>query len=171
MTAACSARRTNRPRSAVGRELAHAVGLHPRLLEQPPVDGELPVDRVVGLGELDVVLDRPALGVLGVHRLVQRDAEAAQDRPPLQRAGGDLGARAEQRLGVEVDGARVDLDVPGIRQPGPDQRPHRVQALKDRRPVVGQVLVDGVEPAALRGGAVQLLHEHRRPSLVRWRGS
>ena len=69
---------------ALGWELAHAVGLHPRLLEQPPVAGELPVDRVVGLGELDVVLDRPALGVLAVEGLVQRDAEAAQDRALLE---------------------------------------------------------------------------------------
>ena len=84
---------------------------------------------------------------------------------------GDRGARAEQRLGVEVDGAGVDLDVPGIGQPGADQRPHRVQPLQDRRPVVGQVLVDGVEPAALRGGAVQLLHEHRRPPDVVLAGS
>ncbi len=126
----------------VGRELAHAVGLHPRLLEQPPVDRELPVGGIVGLGQREVVLDRPALGVLGVERLVQRDPEAAQDRPPLERAGGDRGARAEQRLGVEVDGARVDLDVPGIGQAGPDQRPHRVQALQHDRPVVGEVLVD-----------------------------
>ena len=148
----------------VGRELAHAVGLHPRLLEQPPVDRQLPVVRVVGLRQRDVVLDCPPLGVLGVHRLVQRDAEAAQDRPPLERSGGDLVARAEQRLGVEVDGPRVDLDVPGIGQAGADQRPHRIQALKDQRPVVGQVLVDGVEPPALRGRAVQLLHEHRRPT-------
>ena len=28
--------------------------------------------------------------------------------------------------------------------------------------MVGELLVDGVELAALRGGAVQLLHEHRR---------
>ena len=28
--------------------------------------------------------------------------------------------------------------------------------------MVGEVLVDGVELAALRGGAVQLLHEHGR---------
>jgi hypothetical protein len=61
----------------VGRELAHAVRLHPRLLEQPPVDGELPVVRVLGFGQGDVVLDRPALGVLGVERLVKRDPEAA----------------------------------------------------------------------------------------------
>jgi hypothetical protein len=140
------------------------VGLHPRLLEQPPVDGELPLDRIRGLGQGDVVLDRPALGVLGVHRLVQRDAEAAQDRPPRERACRDLGTRAEEHFGVEVDGAGVDLDVPRIRQPGADQRPHRVQALQDRRPVVGQVLVDRVEPPALRGSAVQLLHEHRRPA-------
>ena len=76
----------------VGRELAHAVGLHPRLLEQPPVNGQLPFVRVRRFGQGDVVLDRPALGVLGVHRLVQRDAEAAQDRPPRECAGGDLGA-------------------------------------------------------------------------------
>ena len=69
----------------VGRELAHAVGLHPRLFEQPPVDRELPVGGIVGLGQRDVVLDRPALGVLGVQRLVQRDPEAAQDRPSLER--------------------------------------------------------------------------------------
>ncbi len=31
----------------VGRELADAVGLHPRLLEQPPVDRELPVGGVL----------------------------------------------------------------------------------------------------------------------------
>ena len=31
----------------VGRELADAVGFHARLLEQPPVDRELPVGRVV----------------------------------------------------------------------------------------------------------------------------
>ncbi len=82
----------------VGREVADAVGFHPRLFEQPPVDGELPVGRVVGFGEREVVLDRPALGVLGVHGLVQRDAEAAQDRPPLQLTRGDRRARAEQRL-------------------------------------------------------------------------
>jgi hypothetical protein len=110
------------------------------------------------------VLDRPALGVLGVHRLVECHTEAAQDRPPRERPARDLAARAEQGLGVEVDGPGVDLDVPGIRQSGSDQRPHRVQALKDRRPVVGEVLVDRVEPAALGGGAVQLLHEHRRPA-------
>jgi hypothetical protein len=74
------------------------VGLHPRLLEQPPVDRELPLGRIRGFGQGDVVLDRPALGVLGVHRLVQRDAEAAQDRAALERSGGDRGARAEERL-------------------------------------------------------------------------
>jgi hypothetical protein len=114
--------------------------------------------------ESDVVLDRPALGVLGVQRLVDRDAEAAQDPPLLEPARGDLLARAQQRLGVEVDRARVDLDVAGVGQAGADQRPYRVQALEDRRPVVGQLLVDGVELAALCGGAVQLLHERRRPS-------
>ena len=103
---------------------------------------------------------------------MQRDPERAQDRPPLERAGGDRVARSEQRVGVEVDGAGVDLDVPGVRQAWPDQRPHRVEALQDRRPVVGEVLVDGVEPAALSGGAVQLLHE-QPPAAQRfgWRGS
>jgi hypothetical protein len=109
--------------------------------------------------------------VLGVHRLVRRDAEAPQDRPPRERPGGDLGARAEQRVGVQVDGAGVDLDVPGVRQAGADQRPHRVQALQDRRPVVRQVLVDRVEPAALRRGAVQLRHEHSRTAGARRCGS
>ena len=77
----------------VGRELPYAVGLHPRLLEQPAVDRELPLDRIRGLGEGDVVLDRPALGVPGVHRLVQRYAEAAQDRP-LRVAGRRRSGRA-----------------------------------------------------------------------------
>ena len=148
---------------AVGREAAHAVGLHARLLEQLPVGGELPVGRVVGCGEREVVLDRPALGVLGVQRLVQRDAEAGQDRARLELAGGDLLARAEQLVGVEVDGARVDLDVAGVRQAGADQRPHRVQALQDRRPVIRQFLEDRVEFAALRARAVQLRDEQRRP--------
>ena len=94
--------------------LADAVGFHARLLEQPPVDGELPLGRVVGLGELDVVFDRPAFGVLGVEGLVQRDTEAAQHRPPLEPAGGDLLAGAEEGVGVEVDRAGVDLDVPGV---------------------------------------------------------
>ena len=147
----------------VGWEVADPVRFHPRLLEQPPVDRELPVGRVLRFRQCDVVLDRPALGVLGVERLVQRDPERAQDRPLLERAGGDRLARAEQRVGVEVDGAGVDLDVPGVRQAGAEQRPHRVQALEDRGPVVGEVLVDGVEPAALRGGAVQLLREQPRP--------
>jgi len=53
-----------------GREVADAVGFHPRLLEQPPVDRELPVGRLIGLGQCDVVFDRPALGVPGVERLV-----------------------------------------------------------------------------------------------------
>ena len=36
--------------------------------------------------------------------------------------------------------------------------------------MVGEVLVDGVELAALRGGAVQLLHEHRRTAAGAGRG-
>ena len=147
----------------VGWEVADPVRFHPRLLEQPPVDRELPVARVLRFRQGDVVLDRPALGVLGVEGLVQRDPERPQDRPLLERAGGDRFARSEQRVSVEVHGAGVDLDVPGIRQPRSDQCPHRVQPLEDRRPVIGEVLVDGVQPSALSGGAVQLLHEHRRP--------
>ena len=102
------------PAQRAGGVLADAVGFHPRLLEQPPVDRELPLVRVVGLGEVDVVLDRPALGVLAVERLVERDAEAPQHRPPPESARDDLLARAEEGVGVEVDRARVDLDVPGI---------------------------------------------------------
>jgi hypothetical protein len=102
--------------------------------------------------------------VLGVQRLVQRDTEAAQDRPLLELAGGDRGARSEQRLGVQVDGARVDLDVTRVRQTGADQRPHRIQPLKHLRPVVGEVLEHRVKPPALRGRVVHLLHEHRRPT-------
>jgi hypothetical protein len=64
-----------------GRVLADPVGFHARLFEQPAVDRKLPVRRVRGFTERDVVLDRPALGVLGVQRLVDRDPEAAQDRP------------------------------------------------------------------------------------------
>ena len=97
-----------------GRVLADAVGFHARLLEQSPVDRELPLIGVVGLGELDVVFDRPAFGVLAVEGLVQRDPEAAQHRPPLEPAGDDLLARAEEGVGVEVDRAGVDLDVPGV---------------------------------------------------------
>ena len=86
-----------------GRVLADAVGFHARLLEQPPVDGELTLVGVVRLGELDVVFDRPAFGVLAVEGLVQRDTEAAQHRAPLEPAAGDLLAGAEQGVGVEVD--------------------------------------------------------------------
>ena len=57
----------------------------------------------------------------------------------------------------------MQLDVPGVGQAGPDQRPHRVQALQDPRPVIGEVLVERVEPAALRGGALQLRGEQPAP--------
>jgi hypothetical protein len=99
---------------AGGGELAHAVGLHPWLLQKPPVDRELPLGRVAGVGEGEVVLDGPALGVLGVEGLVQRDAEAAEHRARLQLSGGDLRARTKQLVGVEVDRARDDLDVAGV---------------------------------------------------------
>ncbi|MGO9750876.1 MAG: hypothetical protein ACLP8S_29440 [Solirubrobacteraceae bacterium] len=73
------------------------MGLHPRFLEQPPVDGELPHAGVVGCCEFEVVVDRPALGVLGVQRLVDRDPEAPQDRPALQRPAA-IAAREPRRL-------------------------------------------------------------------------
>ena len=114
------------PAHAGGRVLADAVGLHPRLLEQPPVARELRVAR----GELGVVLGDPALGVLGVEGLVQRDPEAAQHGTALELAALELLAWGEQLVCVEVDRARVDLDVPGVGEPGPDQRPHRVQPLQ-----------------------------------------
>jgi hypothetical protein len=110
------------------------------------------------------VLDRPALGVLGVQRLVKCDTEAAQDRALFEPARGDRGPRSEQRVRVQVDGPRVDLDVTGVRQARADQSPHRIQALEHLRPVVGEVLEDRVQPASLRGRPVQLLHEHRRPA-------
>jgi hypothetical protein len=146
-----------------GWKVANPVGLHPRLLEQPAVDRELPVGRVLRFGQRDVAFDRPALGVLGVERLVQRDAESPQDRPLLERAAGDHLPRAEQRIGVEVDRAGVDLDVAGVREPGAEQRPHGVEALEDRRPVVGEVLVDGIKPSTLGGRSVELLREQPRP--------
>ena len=102
------------PTERAGRVLADAVGFHARLLEQPPVDRELTIVGVLRFAERDVVLDRPAFGVLAVEGLVQRDTEAAQHRPPLEPAGEDLLAGAEQGVGVEVDGAGVDLDVPGV---------------------------------------------------------
>jgi hypothetical protein len=102
------------PHRAVG-VLADAVGFHARLLEQPPVDGELPLDRVLGLRQRDVSVDRPPFGVLAVERLVERDAEAAEHRAALEPAGDDLLAGSEQRVGVEVDRPGVDLDVPGVR--------------------------------------------------------
>ena len=95
---------------------------------------------------------------------MQCDPEASEDRPLLEPPGGDRLAGTEQPLGVEVDGAGVDLDVTGVRQPGTDQRPYRVQTLQHHRPVIRQVLIDGIEATALRGGAVQLLYEDRRPS-------
>jgi len=56
----------------------------------------------------------------------------------------------------------VQLDVPGIGEPRPDQRPHRVQALQDPGQLLRQVLIERIEAAALGGGAMQLLHERRR---------
>ena len=71
--------------------------------------------------------------------------------------------RAEQLVAVEVDGAAAQLDVPGLGEAGADQRPHREQPLEDQRPVVGQLAVDRVELAALRGRAGELGGEaHQR---------
>jgi len=137
------------PASAVGRELAAAVGLHARLLQQRAVERELKLDRILRLRELCVVLGDPGLGVLGVHDLVQRRAQAGEHAPALERAGQQLRARAEQRVGVEVDRAAREFDVRGVGEPGPDQRPHRVQALQDQCLVVRERLVDGVQAPAL----------------------
>jgi hypothetical protein len=147
------------PADARERVLADAVGLHPGLLEQPPVVGQLPLVGVSRGGEGDVALERPALGVLGVERLVQRYAEAAQHGERLEPAGEQLLAGAEQRVRVEVDLARVELDVAGVGEAGADQRPDRVEPLQHPRPVVGQLLVERVELAALRGRALQLAGE------------
>ena len=81
------------PARAVGREVAAAVRLHARLLEQRPVARQLPLHRVVGSLERLVVVGDPALGVLGVHDLVQAGAEAGEHAPALERAGQQL-ARA-----------------------------------------------------------------------------
>jgi hypothetical protein len=56
---------------AVGREVAAAVCLHARLFEQCAVTGELPLHRVFRVAQRLVVVGDPALGVLGVHHLVQ----------------------------------------------------------------------------------------------------
>ena len=90
--------------------------------------------------------------MFGVEDLVDRDAVGAQDRAAFERAGEDLLARAEQLVAVEVDGAAAQLDVPGLGEAGADQRPHREQPLEDQRPVIGQLAVERVELAALRGG-------------------
>jgi len=101
--------------------------------------------------------------VLGVEDLVDGDAVGAQDRALRERAGDDRVVRAEQLVAVEVDGAAAQLDVPGVGEAGPDQRPHREQSLEDQRPVVGQLTVDRVELAALRGCSRELGGEaHQR---------
>jgi hypothetical protein len=149
--------------AAVGGERAAAVGLHARLLEQRAVGGELALARVIGGGELAIALGDPQLGVLGVQDLVDRYAVGAQDRAARERPGDDRVARAEQLVAVQVDGAAPQLDVPGLGEAGADQCPHREQALEDQRPVVGQLTVDRVELAALRGRPCELGGEaHQR---------
>ena len=95
-------------------EVAAAVGLHARLLEQPPVGAELTFGWIGRAGEFDVALERPALGVLAVEGLVQRHAEGAQHVAARDLLGEQRLARAEQLVGVEVDPARVRLDVAGV---------------------------------------------------------
>ena len=114
MTAAWSAWRTNRPRSVPG-----GCSRTPWASMRGSSSSRRSIASCRSSGSsdsasVDVVLDRPAFGVLAVEGLVQRDAEAAQHRPPLEPAGEDLLAGAEQGVGVEVDGAGVDLDVPGV---------------------------------------------------------
>ena len=53
---------------------------------------------------------------------------------------------------------------PGSERPGPISAHTGYSRCRIAGPVVGELLVDGVELAALRGGAVQLRHEHRRPT-------
>jgi uncharacterized protein (DUF3084 family) len=138
------------------------VGLHARLLEQPPVLGQLALVHVLGAPEGDRAPERPALGVLAVEGLVQRNAERAQDVAARDRSSEQVLSRAEQLVGLEVDPPRVQLDVAGVGEAGADQRPYRVQALQDPRELLGEVLVERVQASALGGGAVQLLHERRR---------
>ena len=81
ITAVSSARRTNRPRTVPG-----GCSRTPWASMRGSSSSRRSIASCrsagfVGLGQGDVVLDRPALGVLGVQRLVDRDAEAAQDRP------------------------------------------------------------------------------------------
>ena len=162
-TAACSARRTNRPRSESG---GNSRTPWASIRGSSSSRRSTASCRSAGSSDSDSAMSCSiAQRLVCLAWIVSCSATPKQRR--IARRSSDPAAiacpRAEQRLGVEVDGARVDLDVTGVRQAGADQRPHRVQALKDQRPVVGEVLVDRVEPAALRGGAVQLLHEHRRP--------
>jgi hypothetical protein len=52
---------------------------------------------------------------------------------------------------------------PGLGEAGADQRPHREQPVEDQRPVVGQLAVDRVELATLRGRSRELGGDaHRR---------
>ena len=80
----------------------------------------------------------------------------ARIRCGLERPRDDLLAAAEQGVGVQVHGPGCQLDVAGVGEAGADHRPHREQPLQDQRPMIGQRLVDGLEPAALGDGAGEL---------------
>ena len=168
-TAASRARRTNRPRPV---ESGNARQPAPPCAAPRAAGGPRRADarRVLGVGEREVALHDPELGVLGVHHLVQPDADVVRTRMRSSRPVRMSSAAAEQLVAVEVHGARVELDVAGLGQPRADQRPHRVQALEHPRVVVAEALVDGVEPAALRGGPVKGLRE-APPVACGWRPS
>ena len=159
VTAAASARATKRPRT-----LAGGCSRTP----WASIRGSSSSRRSVG--ELRVARRRARASCSATQRLVCLAWKVSCSATPRQRstarrssvAALELRAWGEQLVGVEVDRARVDLDVPGVGEPGSDQRPHRVQPLQHQGEAVGEVLVERVEPAALRGGAVQLLDERRR---------
>ena len=60
---------------------------------------------------------------------------------------------------------------PGSDSPGPSSAHTGYSRWRIARPVIGDILIDGVQPSALSGGAVQLLHEYRRPAGSAARGS
>ena len=53
---------------------------------------------------------------------------------------------------------------PGSESPGPISAHTGYRRCRIRVELLGEVLVERVQAAALRGGAVQLLHERRRPA-------
>ena len=98
MTAAASAWRTNRPRSVPGGWSRTPWASMRGSSNSRRSTASCRSSGFSDSAERDVVLDRPAFGVLGVEGLVKRDPEAAQHRPALQPAGEDLLAGAEQRV-------------------------------------------------------------------------